>query len=288
MGTELHLLLEENISNTNNSSMLKIIIIEEGSGILSVAGKTGVFTAPAIFCLNERENLQVINSNNLSIKCVYFDPYVVNNNFNYQNIYGKLDGFSEIAKLDHFYFIPFVERAGNSSGFTAIGPVSAKRLSSVYCALKNQFGNPDDKFYPCRCRSYLIEMLFLIQHFYSVREETGTELNGTDPEINEILLYLHLNYMRKITIEELTDRFHTNRNTLNVKFKKNTSLPVMEYIIQLRLRVSCMLLRDTKLPVTEIIQRAGFTDSSYFGRAFRTFTGLTPTEYREQKGVQNL
>jgi AraC family L-rhamnose operon regulatory protein RhaS len=264
--------------------MLKIIIMEEGSAILNVAGKTGVVSAPAVFCLNEHENLQVVKSDNLSIKGIYFDPYVINNNFNYQNIYGNLEGLPEIVKLDHFYFMPFVNR-NNNSGMIPVGSLSVKRMSTVFSAIKNLFNKTDDYYWPCRCRSYLIEMLFLIQHFFSLCEESGAEIYDCDAEMNEIMLYLHLNYMRKITIDDLIERFHTNRNTLNKRFKKNTGVAAMEYIIRLRLKISCMLLRDTKLPVSEIMQRAGFCDASYFGRAFRRFTGQTPTGYRIQKSV---
>jgi YesN/AraC family two-component response regulator len=90
-----------------------------------------------------------------------------------------------------------------------------------------------------------------------------------------------LNYSRKITIEELTKEFHTNRNTLSKKFKAETGLSVIDYISKLRIKAACMLLRDTSLPVSEIMQRVGFIDVSYWGRVFKSVSGLSPSDYRK-------
>jgi len=42
-----------------------------------------------------------------------------------------------------------------------------------------------------------------------------------------------------------------------------------------------MLLRDTVLPVTEIMNRVGYQDSTHFWRTFRKHIGQSPSEYRQ-------
>jgi len=44
------------------------------------------------------------------------------------------------------------------------------------------------------------------------------------------------------------------------------------------------LVHHTELPLTEIAYSANFSDQSHFIRTFRQFTGLTPSEYRRNKG----
>jgi AraC family transcriptional regulator len=44
-----------------------------------------------------------------------------------------------------------------------------------------------------------------------------------------------------------------------------------------------ILLRKPALSVTQIGGRIGFRETSSFTRAFRKFSGLTPTEYRRQR-----
>jgi AraC family L-rhamnose operon regulatory protein RhaS len=42
------------------------------------------------------------------------------------------------------------------------------------------------------------------------------------------------------------------------------------------------MLRDTKLSVSEITARLGFTNITHFGRAFRKQMGYSPSEYRQR------
>jgi len=128
-----------------------------------------------------------------------------------------------------------------------------------------------------------MEVLFIIQHCYSEKDINSIKISESTASINDVLLYLHLNYYRKITIEELIVEFNTNRNTLNKKFKMETGLSPIQYTIKLRIKVACMLLRDTKLPISEIMERVGFNDASHWGRTFKLYTGLSPIDYRKSR-----
>ncbi len=56
----------------------------------------------------------------------------------------------------------------------------------------------------------------------------------------------------------------------------------MTYLTQLRIRLAALMLRDTKLPISEVMWRVGFRDGTHFGRTFRKHTAQSPSEYREQ------
>jgi AraC-like DNA-binding protein len=284
---KLPLYLEDNILHSHDCAMLKIILIEGGSGKLYINDKSMVLSAPALLCLNEKENFKVEKGEALITKVIYFLPSIVNSCLNTENIYWNPDCFSDTAKLDHFYFMPFLERNGSSIGQVNIGPITLRKISTGFDFLKTQLNNFDDNFWPCRSRSFLIEILFLVQHCYAKIELLNVDLPEAAASFNDIILYLHLNYSRKITIEEITKVFHTNRNTLNKRFTKETGLSVMEYIIKLRIKVACTLLRDTNLPISEIIERVGFTDNSYWGRTFKKLVGLTPTDYRKSQIIND-
>jgi AraC-like DNA-binding protein len=42
------------------------------------------------------------------------------------------------------------------------------------------------------------------------------------------------------------------------------------------------MLRDTMMPISEIYERVGFNDPAHFGRQFRKYYGVPPSEYRRQ------
>jgi len=280
---KLALYFEDDIKDTYDCNMFKIILIEKGSTILQVKDKSIVLSAPALLCLNEKESLRVEKEEGLVIRSIYFNPSIVNSYFNLENVYSSLNSVTDTVKLDQFYFIPFINRNSKSEGLIEIGPLTSKRLSTVFNSLKDQITNYDDSFWRCRNRSFLMEILFIIQHCYSEKDIISINLPESTASINDVLLYLHLNYYKKITIKELIEEFNTNRNTLNKKFKMETGLSPIQYTIKLRIKVACMLLRDTKLPISEIMERVGFNDASHWGRTFKLYTGLSPVDYRRSR-----
>src|SRR5882724_9032903 len=63
-------------------------------------------------------------------------------------------------------------------------------------------------------------------------------------------------------------------------FAQSFGAPPHRYHIARRMDHAKSLLQGRALPVTQIGARIGFRETSSFTRAFRKFTGLTPTEYR--------
>jgi AraC family L-rhamnose operon regulatory protein RhaS len=125
-------------------------------------------------------------------------------------------------------------------------------------------------------------LLFLVERLFSAPKEIeASTLTKASGDVADIILYLHAHYQRRITLDELTCTFHVNRTTLTERFREATGLPVITYLIQLRVRLAALMLRDTELSVTEILHRVGFNDHTHFGRTFRKHTGYSPSEYRE-------
>jgi AraC family transcriptional regulator len=66
-------------------------------------------------------------------------------------------------------------------------------------------------------------------------------------------------------------------------FKQSFGAPPHRYHMARRMDHARGLLKKPALSVTEIGIQTGFRDTSSFTRAFRKFTGLTPTEYRHHR-----
>jgi AraC family transcriptional regulator len=82
------------------------------------------------------------------------------------------------------------------------------------------------------------------------------------------------------TLAELVDLslFHFAR-----AFKRSFGMPPHRYHSARRMDRARSLLQRPALSVTQIGLQTGFRETSSFTRAFRRFTGLTPTEYRRHK-----
>jgi AraC family transcriptional regulator len=66
-------------------------------------------------------------------------------------------------------------------------------------------------------------------------------------------------------------------------FTQSFGMPPHRYHMARRMDLARRLLRMRSLSVTQIGSRIGFCEASSFTRAFRKFTGLTPTEYRRKQ-----
>ncbi len=63
-------------------------------------------------------------------------------------------------------------------------------------------------------------------------------------------------------------------------FKRMMGQTFIDYVVQVRVGRACRMLMETDLAITEVCYRAGFTNLSYFNRAFRRWRKTTPGAYR--------
>jgi AraC family L-rhamnose operon regulatory protein RhaS len=283
-------------ANINNPRRYKILFIEAGAGILSINHHHQAIIAPTVGCFSETAHVDVEKVSHLETKVLYFHPNVINRMLTFGTIRSQAFEPYSSENMDYNTLQPFFHH--NYGGWIRhLDPISTQRLQELLKSISNQLEVQPNLFWPCRSRSFLIELLFLILQLYNGEiqaqasppepEEPSQNLPGdllVPPESREIypiLVYLFNNYRQKITIENLTRHFQTNRNTLSQKFKQATGTSVIEYVSQLRVRVACQLLKDTTLPVSEICERVGYDDLTHFGRRFRKYVRLSPSEYRK-------
>jgi AraC family L-rhamnose operon regulatory protein RhaS len=270
--------------SSDNHSMFRLILVEKGGGIVSVNENNIVFSAPAIFCFNSNDVIKLYKSSDLSARAIYFSPTLVNNALTQEKLKKEGQELSQSEYQDYFSLQPFLYGEARGFGQFEVGPATVKRISKLFDCLDEEITSLNSNFWRCRSRSFFLEILFLLQYIYTDSENaTKFEVMKFPSDINEIILYLHTHYERKITIEELTEEFHINRTTLADKFSDSTGISVMEYLIKLRVKMAAIMLRDTMLSVSEIAYRVGFNDITHFGRMFKKHMGYSPSEYRKNK-----
>lgn len=90
-----------------------------------------------------------------------------------------------------------------------------------------------------------------------------------------------------LTAESLAKRLGVHRNTISKAINKSTGGNFNYYINGFRIREAVRLLSESsaeKLYIDELSERVGFTNHSSFYRAFKQFIGLSPAEFRKNKG----
>lgn len=278
----LYINLEDTFSQENNS-MFRILLVESGTGILRVNSRSFVFMAPSVFCLSERDIVVLEKECGVKTQVIYFDPTIINSSFTLEKVYDRNNFDKSTSIQDYFYLEPFLYRREKTSSYFEIGPMMFKRISQLYKMLYDETNSCKGEYWVCRSRSFFLEILFIIQYIYTDFEaDDRILLPNTSNDLYEIVLYLHTNYQNTITIEELTKTFHINRTTLSEKFRALTGMSIKDYLIKLRIKLSAVMLRDTILPVSEIMYRVGFNEANHFCRMFKKCMNCSPSDYRKE------
>ena len=98
--------------------------------------------------------------------------------------------------------------------------------------------------------------------------------------VDEIKLYLRENYNKKITLNDICERFSYSRAHLCKIFLEETGETIISYFNKLKLNRAKKLLKNTNHSVTEISVMLGYSEVKYFDTIFKKQIGLTPIEYR--------
>lgn len=82
------------------------------------------------------------------------------------------------------------------------------------------------------------------------------------------------------SVKALADELGLHRSQLSREFRRVMGVPLMEYVLRLRLQAALSLLRATDEPICDIAPRCGFQDPDYFARLIRRKFRAAPSQIR--------
>ena len=82
-----------------------------------------------------------------------------------------------------------------------------------------------------------------------------------------------------LSVATLCEYGNFNDKQLYRKIKQLTGLSTVEYIRSIRLKKAAILLQNGNFTISEVMYSVGFSNASYFTRAFSAEYGKSPTEY---------
>lgn len=85
-----------------------------------------------------------------------------------------------------------------------------------------------------------------------------------------------------VNINFIADTMCSSLTTVSRKIKNITGMPAATYIRTRRMLRAKHLLANTDKPITEIEVLCGFNSSGHLSRLFKTETGMSPSDYRQQ------
>lgn len=102
------------------------------------------------------------------------------------------------------------------------------------------------------------------------------------PSVKRVLVQIRLNLVEPgFTVAELQRNLGSSGNNWRLaEFKAAVGLAVWAFIQQARLAAAAWMLGYTTVRVEDVVTLVGYEDTSSFTRLFKSWTGLTPGEFR--------
>ncbi|GGG19866.1 AraC family transcriptional regulator [Paenibacillus aceti] len=125
----------------------------------------------------------------------------------------------------------------------------------------------------------LMEMLIFIKRKWD--KGPFIESNRSHGQVSQIINYIHENYNRRLTLDDISRRFYLSQSHLSRIFKESTGFTLIEYINSIRVKEASTMLKNSKLTVSEIAEIVGFESLTHFGRIFKGIVGVPPLKYRK-------
>ena len=254
-----------------------IMHIVGGSCVLKGAHGLQLVAAPAVILFDEVARPELTRQQGLELRLAYFHPGVVNSAFSPEAL-RETPTFPGTVEQDAYLLRPFADPRHVGRAL-ALSPALSQRLELALTRMATEGEMQRDLNWPCRTRSFLIELLFQLRVLVD-EPESAERPAATGSRLDQALLLVHDWYNTPFTIAELALHCGSNRTTLNTHFRAVTGQSVRAYTVMLRIRTAAALLRDTLLPIAEIMTRVGYDNPSNFTRQFKKLLGLTPRDYR--------
>ncbi|MFS0839792.1 helix-turn-helix transcriptional regulator [Paenibacillus sp. 1P03SA] len=94
--------------------------------------------------------------------------------------------------------------------------------------------------------------------------------------------YIAKNLSNDFGVEEIADHLGISCSYFSLLFKQHFGETFLENLTRQRIELAKSLLRMSDKSITQIGKQVGYAERRYFTRVFYKFTGMTPSEYREQ------
>lgn len=101
-----------------------------------------------------------------------------------------------------------------------------------------------------------------------------------ETRLTKVYLYTLNNFSRTIQLKEVAELIYMVPHAFCRYFKQRTKKTYFNFLMEIRIRHACKLLKENDYSVVIVCYESGFSNLSNFNRYFKKLTGKTPLVYR--------
>ena len=266
------------ITPPKNSYHFSLHLIKEGSAQLEIDNEYLNIEVNNVLCLNDQQDLKVLNSKNLNVYTIIFNPTFLNHNF--IDIRLNKKDYNNLTEKHCLYQLePFLIKDINKHLlFPSFQQFNF--LENCFYNLYNQLQLLADTYSSCRVRTFFIDIISGIEKLYYNFDNYKNKIISDDL-FTKIVSYINDNLNNNLKVTDICKEFSINRNKLQKLFNDKVNTSYYQYIKKLRIQKACQFLKFTNLTVSEIGYRLGFASIQNFCRFFKTEFGMSPGDYKQ-------
>lgn len=110
----------------------------------------------------------------------------------------------------------------------------------------------------------------------------ASSISSENKTITIIKEYISQNYQNEtLSVKDISTHVFLSTSYVCTFFKNETRQTLNQYLTEYRMEKAKALLADPRYKITDISAKVGYSDGNYFGKSFKKYCGLSPSEYRE-------
>lgn len=133
------------------------------------------------------------------------------------------------------------------------------------------------------------QLRLLLRQFGSVPADyhtaAGSRQSDMERQVGQMAMWLSLQYDQNLSIAQISKTLGYHRTHLSKMFKQVTGYSPSQYLYRVRMTRAENLLAS-ELTIGQVASSVGFSDSLYFSKQFRRWSGVTPTTYRRKLSLE--
>ena len=158
-----------------DETVFKVILLEKGEISLKSNGSSYNIKAPSMIFLSDKDITDIENLKKGSSLVLYFKPSVVRDEFTLENLYsGKYsNAFGTTVYQDYCLVERFFKIKELNNKIFSLTLNELNKIKRLILSIEKELITQYDGFWPCRSRSYLLELLFYIQNIFDSKEDSN-------------------------------------------------------------------------------------------------------------------
>ncbi len=126
---------------------------------------------------------------------------------------------------------------------------------------------------------YVETRILLLRFFAAIAKRMRAEPKGQTSFISNALEYIHRNYSKNFTLDDVATFCNVSASYLRSSFRTELGVSVMQYREELRISSAKAMILSGEFKLKEISEMLGYYDIYHFSKRFKASVGIPPGVY---------